>query len=132
MKPPHAITLTRQAWSRGSLAVVVTACFVELAVHVTLVSEYGYHGDELYFLDCGRHLAFGYVDHAPLVPWLARLSEALGGGLFPLRLPAILAGAGTLFLSALLVHEWGGQWRAQMITLVAMLVAPRSSAFERC
>jgi hypothetical protein len=106
------------------MAVVVAACFIEVLVHLTLVNEYGYHGDELYFLDCGRHLAFGYVDHAPLVPWLARLSEALGGGLVALRLPAILAGAGTLLLSALLVHEWGGQWRAQVLTLVALLVAP--------
>jgi hypothetical protein len=106
------------------LAVVVAACFAEVVVHLTLVKEYGYHGDELYFLDCGRHLAFGYVDHAPLVPWLARLSETLGGGLFALRLPAILAGAGTLLLSALLVHEWGGHWRAQMLALIALLVAP--------
>ena len=124
MSPSHANDLTRQAWSRASLAVVVAACFVEVAVHLALVNEYGYHGDELYFLDCSRHLAFGYVDHAPLVPWLARLSEALGGGLPTLRLPAILAGAGTLLLSALLVHEWGGQWRAQMLALVALLVAP--------
>ena len=50
MRPPLANAVTRQAWSRASLAVIVTACFVEVAVHLTLVSEYGYHGDELYFL----------------------------------------------------------------------------------
>ena len=32
-----------------------------------------------YFLACGRHLAFGYVDHAPLVPWIARLADTLFG-----------------------------------------------------
>ena len=25
-----------------------------------------------------RHLAFGYVDHAPVVPWIARLAEGAG------------------------------------------------------
>jgi hypothetical protein len=104
--------------------VVGAACLLELVVQLALVDRYGYHGDELYFLDCGRHLAFGYVDHAPLVPFLARLGEALGGGLLAVRLPAILAGAGTLFSSALLVHEWGGGWRAQLLTLLALLVAP--------
>lgn len=120
----HEQARERVPWSRASLLVVGTACLVEVVVHLALVNEYGYHGDELYFLDCGRHLAFGYVDHAPLVPWLARLSEALGGGLFALRLPAILAGAGTLLLSALLVREWGGEWRAQMLALGALLMAP--------
>jgi hypothetical protein len=120
----HEQARARVPWSRTSLLVVGTACLVELVVHLALVNEYGYHGDELYFLDCGRHLAFGYVDHAPLVPWLARLSEALGGGLFFLRLPAILAGTCTLLLLALLVREWGGEWRAQMLALGALLLAP--------
>jgi hypothetical protein len=110
--------------SRPGLAVIVGACLIELVVQLAVVSRYGYHGDELYFLDCGRHLAFGYVDHPPLVPWLARLSEELGGGLLTLRLPAIVAGAGTLVLSALLAREWGGGWHAQLLTVVALLVAP--------
>ena len=114
----------RVPWSRASLLVVGTACLLEIVVHLALVHRYGYHGDELYFLDCGRHLAFGYVDHAPLVPWLARLSEVLGGGLFALRFPAILAGAATLLVSGLLVREWGGGWRAQLLALGALLVAP--------
>jgi hypothetical protein len=114
----------RAPWSRSSLLVVAAACFLELVVHTVLVNQYGYHGDELYFLDCGRHLAFGYVDHAPLVPWLVRLSETVGGGLFALRFPAILAGAATLFVSGLLVREWGGGWRAQVLALGVLLVGP--------
>jgi hypothetical protein len=104
----HAPARASGNLQRASLMVLAGACLIELVVQLALVHRYGYHGDELYFLDCGRHLAFGYVDHAPLVPWLARLSEGLGGGLLLLRLPAILAGAGTLVLVALLVHEWGG------------------------
>ncbi len=36
---------------------------------------YGYFRDELYYLMCGRHLAWGYVDHGPIVAVTARLSE---------------------------------------------------------
>ncbi len=100
-KPPR--------WDRASLAVVVSLCAVKALLHLALVSRYGYHGDELYFLECGRHLAFGYVDHPPLIPWIARLADELGGSLLALRLPAIAAGTGAMVFAALLVREWGGQ-----------------------
>ena len=46
---------------------------VKLAIHLPLLSRYGYFRDELYFLDCGRHLSWGYVDLAPLIAWVSRL-----------------------------------------------------------
>jgi 4-amino-4-deoxy-L-arabinose transferase-like glycosyltransferase len=103
---------------------VVGLCATKALVHLVAVGRYGYHGDELYFLECGRHLAFGYVDHPPLIPWIARIADALGGSLFVLRLPAIAAGVGTMALTALLVREWGGRWRAQLLALLCLLLAP--------
>src|ERR1035438_7008862 len=40
---------------------------------------YGFFRDELYFLMCGRHLAWGYVDQPPLVALQARVAELLFG-----------------------------------------------------
>lgn len=103
---------------------VVGLCAVKALVHLLLVNRYGYHGDELYFIECGRHLAFGYVDHPPLIPWIARIADALGGSLLLLRLPAIAAGVGTMAFTALLVRLWGGGFRAQLLALLCLLVAP--------
>src|SRR5215469_2735318 len=50
-----------------------------LLLHVLLSGRYGYFRDELYFLDCGRNLAWGYVDMAPMIAFVARLALALGG-----------------------------------------------------
>lgn len=111
-------------WDRAGLLVVAGFCAIKLLVHLALVTRYGYHGDELYFLDCGRHLALGYVDHPPLIPWIARLADILGGSLLALRLPAIAAGTLTLYFAALLVREWGGGWRAQLLALLCLLAAP--------
>jgi hypothetical protein len=38
-----------------------------LLIHFLFNRQYGYFRDELYYAACGEHLAWGYVDHAPLV-----------------------------------------------------------------
>jgi len=98
---------------------------LKVLLHLPVLHRYGYHHDELYFLACGHHLAFGYVDHPPLVPWLARLSDALFGPWLPgLRLPATIAGAATVFLTASLARRLGGGRLAQLLAGLAVIVAP--------
>jgi hypothetical protein len=108
-----------------SRALVLSVILLNAGVHLLLANRYGYHGDELYFIECGRHLAFGYVDHAPLIPWLARAAEELAGtNLVVLRLPAIAASSATLAFIALLTATWGGGFRAQLLALMSFLLAP--------
>jgi 4-amino-4-deoxy-L-arabinose transferase-like glycosyltransferase len=45
-----------------------------LAVHMVYAGRYGIFRDEMYYVACGKHLAFGYVDHPPLVAILARIA----------------------------------------------------------
>ncbi len=56
--------------------------------------RYGYFVDELYYLACSHHLAWGYVDQPPLIAvitWLERVT--LGDSLSALHfLPAVAAG----------------------------------------
>ncbi|MDH3844042.1 MAG: glycosyltransferase family 39 protein, partial [Myxococcales bacterium] len=97
----------------------------KLGIHLALATRYGRHRDEYYFIDCGQNLAFGYVDHAPLVPWLAGLSTALfGDSLLMLRFPSILAGAGTVWLAILLSRRFGANVYGQALAGLAVLFAP--------
>ncbi len=116
--------MRNEPWERASAWSVGLACAAKAVVHLSLISRYGYHTDELYFIECGRHLAFGYVDHPPLIPWIAGAVDALGGGLVGLRLPAVAAGTLTLLLAGLLCKLWGGGWRAQLVTMLSLLLAP--------
>jgi hypothetical protein len=65
---------------------------------------YGFFSDELYYLVCGRQLAWGYVDQQPIVALEARLTEWLFGlhSLALLRIFSSLAGAAKVFLTGML------------------------------
>src|SRR5262245_17214288 len=96
----------------------------KLALHLALTGRYGYFRDELYFLDCGRHLDWGYVDHAPLIGLVSRLALLLGGSLPVLRGIAAAAGAGLVALAVLIAHRLGGGRFAQALAGLAVLAAP--------
>jgi dolichyl-phosphate-mannose-protein mannosyltransferase len=100
------------------------AAFV-IALHLATNGVLGFHTDEFYYLDCGRHPAFGYVDFPPIVPLLARLETALLGVTpWTLRLlPAILSGIGVA-LFASYVRRLGGSLGLQGIALVVGIAAP--------
>ena len=76
--------------------------------HLAANPHYGFFRDELYFIVCGRHPDWGYVDQPPVVPLLAALSQAAGTSLFLLRaIPALFAGA-TAYVMATLARDMGG------------------------
>lgn len=98
----------------------------KLALHVATIGRYGYFRDELYYLACSRHLAWGYVDHPPLsIALLALVRVTLGESLVAIRLLPALAGAATLYLAARIARELGGGRYAQALAALATLAAPQ-------
>ena len=103
------------------VAVIVGA---KLIFHLALGGRYGYFRDELYFLDLGRHLDWGYVDTAPLIGVYAKVALLLGGSLHALRLMPAVAGATTVLLCMLIARELGGRRFGQALAGICALVAP--------
>jgi hypothetical protein len=96
-----------------------------IALHLATNSTLGFHTDELYYLDSGRHLAFGYVDFPPIVPLLARLETGLiGVSRWDLRLLPTVLGGFMVALSGLYVRRLGGSLRLQGLALLAAVAAP--------
>ncbi len=94
-------------------------------LQIALDGRYGVFRDELYYVACGRHLAFGYVDHPPLVAVMARLSTALlGESARALRVLPALCGAATVLLTGELARTLGGRTFAQNLAALCALVAP--------
>jgi hypothetical protein len=98
---------------------------VYVLAHAAVVSRYGIFRDELYYVACARHLAWGYVDHPPAIALLTRIELALfGQSVAALRVLPILAGAATVVLAGLLARELGGGRFAQVTAGLAVAIAP--------
>jgi hypothetical protein len=104
---------------------VLAVGVVVLAVLLAVSTRYGFHRDELYFLECAHHLQASYVDQPVLTPLLAWVSLKLFGvSLLGLRMwPALAAGA-TVVIAGLTAREFGGGRRAQLLAAVATATMP--------
>ncbi len=106
------------------LTLIVVFSTMALLVHLLTNGRYGYFRDELYYIACGRHLAFGYVDQPLLSILLLRLSELLlGSSLFAIRLLPALAGAATVTITGLIARELGGRAWAIALACAGSLCA---------
>src|SRR5450755_1312625 len=102
--------------------VLIGLCAAKLLLHIfTSLRHYGYFRDELYYLDMGRHLDWGYVDAAPLVAVYAKAALLMGGSLAALRIIPALAGAALIALTMLISRELGGSRYAQFLAGLAVL-----------
>jgi hypothetical protein len=103
--------------------VTALLCSAKLLIHLFTNHQYGYFRDELYFLDCGRHLAWGYADMAPGAAFFAKIGLLLGGSLREIRFSAAVAGTVVVLLAILLARELGGGKFAQFLSGTCVIAA---------
>jgi Dolichyl-phosphate-mannose-protein mannosyltransferase len=116
---------------RASVSMLLLFALAKLLIQLAGINHYGFFRDELYYMACGEHLAWGYIDQPPLVAlvaWFAR--HALGNSLFAVRLLPAVAGAAVIFLTGWIARELGGGLVAQFLAALAMLFAPAYLAFD--
>ena len=110
---------------RAALIIALALAGAKFLVQLAAIAGYGIFRDELYYVACARHPAWGYVEFPPLAPMLLRISTAvLGDGVFGIRLPMAIAGAALVALTSLLTREIGGCWYAQFLAGLAVIAAP--------
>jgi 4-amino-4-deoxy-L-arabinose transferase-like glycosyltransferase len=122
---------TQAWWLIGPGLGVALIAAGKLELHLYAGRRYGYFVDELYYLACARHLAWGYVDQPPLVAAIVRITQAvLGDSPAALRFPAALAGAGTAVITGLIAREMGGKGFAQCLAVLCFALAPGVLALD--
>ena len=122
---PPVANISKQSFLTGGMTIVMAIAVAKLLLHCFFNNRYGYFRDEFDYIACGRHLAWGYVDQPPLVPFLTRVSlSVLGDSLRSIRfLPALVSSA-TVVLTAMIAREFGGRRVALALSAVTILIAP--------
>ncbi len=117
--------MERKYLTPGLAMLLVWIAGLKLVVHLYAGHNYGYFVDELYYLACGRHLAWGYVDQPPLIALIAAFVRVtIGQSLIAIRFLPALAGAASVLLTGLIARELGGRRFAQVLAGLSILVAP--------
>ncbi|MGH9684762.1 MAG: glycosyltransferase family 39 protein [Candidatus Acidiferrales bacterium] len=115
----------------SAAAMLAGLAAAKLLIQFAGIHRYGFFRDELYYMACGEHLAWGYVDQPPLIAvaaWLAR--HIFGTSIAALRLLPALCGAAIVYLTGRFARELGGGRFAQVLAAAAILLAPAYLAFD--
>jgi hypothetical protein len=114
--PPHTDRVPVLAW-------VIAVVFV--ALELALSGRYGFMQDELYFLEAGHHLAFGYVDQPPLTPLVDHIMGLLLG-VTPtaVRVVPALAGGAVVVLAARFAALFGAGRLGRVIAALLTACTP--------
>jgi hypothetical protein len=116
----------KELFWRGGMAIVVVLACLKFFFHLYFNNRYGYFRDEFDYIICGNHLAWGYVDQPPMVPFLTRICLAVfGDSLRSVRLIPAIAASVMMVQAAAITRELGGKACALVLTALVVLVAPQ-------
>jgi 4-amino-4-deoxy-L-arabinose transferase-like glycosyltransferase len=106
-----------------TLVWVIAAAFV--VIELAFSAGYGFQQDELYFIQAGRHLSFGYVDQPPIAPLLTRLATMIGGtNPTAVRTMPALEGGAIIVLAARQAAIFGAGHVGRVLAALCLAGAP--------
>lgn len=110
----------------SGMALIWLIALAKLLFHIYFNKRYGYFRDEFDYMSCGDHMAWGYVDQPPLIPFLIHISRAvLGDSLRAVRFIPALASSILVVQTAVLAREFGGRRFALLLAAITAVIAPQ-------
>ncbi|MGC1483248.1 MAG: glycosyltransferase family 39 protein [Candidatus Acidiferrum sp.] len=115
-----------QSFLANGMMIVVVIALAKLVFHWYFNNRYDYFRDEFDYMACGNHLAWGYVDQPPLIPFLIHIWRAIGGdSLRSIRFIPALASSLLVVQTAVLAREFGGRRFALLLSAITVVIAPQ-------
>lgn len=107
-------------WIVAALTIAAIAC----AARLIAAAYFPLSGDEAYYWEWSRRLAFGYVDHPPLVAWLIAAVDRGARNAALIRLAFILCGAFAAWFAYDFARRASGSIAAGALAALLVLCSP--------
>jgi len=108
--------------------------FAKFLLHLYSNNLYGLHRDEFLYIDEGKHLAWGFMEVPPFLPFLAWVGDQLGNQPWIYKLFPAIAGSLIIYIVGKLILDLGGGKWAISIASISLLCSPallrNSSLFQ--
>jgi dolichyl-phosphate-mannose-protein mannosyltransferase len=127
MPPDQAPALNnqKQSFLADGMLIVLFLALANFLMHLYFNNRYGYFRDEFDYMACGDHLAWGYVDQPPLVPFLIKICRlVLGDSLRSIRFIPALATSAAVLLTSMIARELGGRRFSMVLSALAFIAVP--------
>jgi hypothetical protein len=101
-------------------AILIYLSLLKFIALIIFAGNYGLFRDEYYYVECSKHLSWGYVDQPPLsifILWISR--NLFGDSLLGIRIFAYITSSATVFLSGIISREMNGGKYSQALTATA-------------
>jgi hypothetical protein len=120
-----ALDNQKQPFFADGMIIVLFLALANFLLHLYFNNRYGFFRDEFDYAACGDHLAWGYVDHPPLIPFLLKISRLLlGDSMRSIRMVPALATSAAVVLTAMIARELGGRRFAMVLSALAFIAVP--------
>lgn len=104
---------------------VLLIALLNVAIHLVIAQNLGYHRDELLYFAQGLHPACGYQSVPPVTAWLAAAVRLTAGtSVFAVRLLPALGSGLLVWLVARLCARLGGSPRSRIFAAALVLLVP--------
>ena len=124
--PVPSPSRSHQSFLACGMAIIWAIALAKFLFHIYFNNRYGYFRDEFDYISCGDHLAWGYVDQPPLIPFLIHICRAvLGDSLRSIRFIPALASSLLVVQTAVLAREFGGRRFALLLSAITVVIAPQ-------
>src|SRR5438132_2948292 len=125
IEPASALEDQKSSLLANGMFIALILAVANFLLHLYFNNRYGYFRDEFDYMACGDHLAWGYVDHPPLIPFLIKISRVLlGDSLRSIRIIPALATSVAVILTAMIARELGGRRFAIVLSALAFIAVP--------
>ena len=114
-----------QIFQKKEYIVISIFVLIKLIIHIIININAGFDCDEIMHIESGNHLAWGYMSIQPLVGFLAWIQNIFNSeSVFVHHLFSHIASVLIVLFSGLTVKKLGGSWKAILLALTCILVAP--------